>query len=114
MRAFMEINNYDLTKINDHMQSYLKWVLHVHSEQSPNGIDVRGEVKFILPDGEVTPQPWCRPQNDGPALRALSLTIYANTLIKAGQMDQVKLNLWTGDQSKFFGGAIKNDLDYVS
>ena len=37
----------------------------------------------------------------------------ANSLIAAGQKDYVTQYLWTGDSSKYHGGAIKYDLDYV-
>jgi glucoamylase len=84
MRAFMEVNDYDLSKIQSYMNSYVAWVTNVHQEQSPNNIDIRGEVKFNLPNGDVTNQAWCRPQNDGPALRALTLTLYANVLLNNG------------------------------
>ena len=54
----------------------------------------------------MTSAGWCRPQNDGPGLRAITLMIYANTLIANGQMDYVKKFLWTGSSS-YNGGAIK-------
>jgi len=38
-------------------------------EADPNGIDIRTEPKFNLPNGDVFTDPWCRPQNDGPGLR---------------------------------------------
>jgi len=39
--------------------------------------------------------------------------MYATALIKSGQSDYVKQYLWTGDSSKYNGGAIKFDLDWV-
>lgn len=41
-------------------------------KKSPFNLDIRQEVKFTIPDGQVFPQSWCRPQNDGPGLRALT------------------------------------------
>jgi glucoamylase len=41
------------------------------------------------------------------------LILAANSLIAAGQKDYVTEYLWTGDSSKYNGGAIKYDLDYV-
>lgn len=61
MRAFMEVNDYDLEKIDEHMKSYVGWVNRVHAEADPNNIDIRGEVKFNLPDGDVFTSGWCRP-----------------------------------------------------
>lgn len=43
--------------------------------EDPNGIDVRIEPKYYLPDGPVFDEGWCRPQNDGPGLRAISLMV---------------------------------------
>jgi len=76
MRAFMELNDYDLSKIDVHMKSYVSWVNRIHSEQDPNSVDIRGEVKYNLPNGDVYTGAWCRPQNDGPALRAITLIKY--------------------------------------
>jgi len=49
----MEVNDYDLNKIDTNMQLYVGWVSRVHAEKSPNNIDIRGEVKFNLPEGDV-------------------------------------------------------------
>lgn len=35
------------------MQNYVSWVNARHSEQDPNGIDVRVEPKYELPSGNV-------------------------------------------------------------
>jgi len=94
------------------LKAYSSWVLNVQSETDPNGIDVRTEPKFELPNGEPFAGGWCRPQNDGPGLRATSLMMFANTLIDQNDSTFVSENLWTGDGSKN-GGAIKYDLDYV-
>lgn len=51
-----------------------------------------------------------RPQNDGPALRAVTLITYANLLIAAGQKDYVSANMWNSDPSQ---AGINHDLDYV-
>lgn len=45
--------------------------------------------------------------------RATALILAANALIAAGQKDYVTEYLWTGDNNKYHGGAIKYDLDYV-
>jgi len=113
MRAFMELNDYDLSKIDANMQSYVRWINHIHSESDPNNVDIRGEVKFNLPDGDVFDKGWCRPQNDGAALRSIALIKYADVLTKNGKEDYIKANLWTGNAGSNFGGAVKYDLDYV-
>lgn len=95
------------------VKSYVNWVLKVQSESDPNGIDVRTEPKFNLPNGDVFSGGWCRPQNDGPGLRATALMIFADELIARNQTSYVSEYLWTGSSSKYHGGAIKYDLDYV-
>lgn len=52
-----------------------------------------GEPHFNC-DGTPFNQPWGRPQNDGPALRAIALIRLASDLIKSGQTVWVKQNLW--------------------
>lgn len=95
------------------MLDYVQFTLKTQTENDPNGIDVRVEPKFDLPNGEVYTGGWCRPQTDGPALRAKSLMMYANSLIKAGQQSYVNQYLWTNNQQTYNGGAIKFDLDWV-
>ncbi len=69
-----------------------------------------GEPRFNA-DGTVY-QKWGRPQNDGPALRALTLMRWANLLLDQNQTDWVRNNPYDGrfpSQS-----VIKNDLEYVA
>lgn len=68
-------------------------------------MDVRAEPKFYIPTGEVYTGAWCRPQHDGPALRAFSLLMFAENLQKNGK-DFSKL--WNIN-----GGLIKTDLDFL-
>ena len=37
---------------------------------------------------------WCRPQTDGPALRAMSMAKWGNILIDAGKEDEAKSVIW--------------------
>jgi hypothetical protein len=114
MRCFQETNpSGNFSDIENTVKSYIGWVLHNQNEADPNGIDVRTEPKFELPNGEVFSAAWCRPQNDGPGLRATTLMIAANSLIAKGESQYVKDNLWTGNSGVYHGGAIKYDLDYI-
>lgn len=97
---------------NSYMQSYVSWVLNVQNEPDPNGIDVRTEPKYNLPYGDVYTGGWCRPQTDGPGLRALTLINYANSLLENDDSDYIQQYLWTGSSS-YNGGAIKFDLDWI-
>jgi glucoamylase len=101
----MELNNFNLSIIQTHMNAYVGWIKHVQNEANPQGFpDIRINPKFELPNGEVFPGPWCRPQTDGPGLRSATLQIYSNILIENGQTDYVKKNLVS---------LIKDDLDWV-
>jgi len=70
-----------------------------------------GEPKFYV-DGSAFNQPWGRPQNDGPALRAITLIRFANLLIDEGKIALVREKLYDG---KFpTRTVIKEDLEFVA
>jgi glucoamylase len=94
-------------------KSYVNWIINTYSQTDPYGQDIRTEPKFELDNGSVYLGGWCRPQNDGPGLQAISLIMGADNLIKQNQTDWVKQFLWTGDKNKYNGGAIKYNLDYI-
>lgn len=52
---------------------YLKWIQLVQSKMDPNNIDIRTEPKYEIPSGDAYTGGWCRPQNDGPGLQAITL-----------------------------------------
>jgi len=113
MRALLDITPWG-TDVATRFQHYTQWVLHTQTETDPHpGADVRTEPKYNLPNGDVFAGAWCRPQTDGPALRAKTLMAYAAQLGRVGTLDEVKSYLWTNDASKYNGGAIKYDLDWV-
>lgn len=78
MNVYMDLHNSDYNAVKDHMEAYLGWVKRVQHVSDPNNIDVRTEPKFYLPEGRAYDGGWCRPQNDGPGLRALTLIHYAD------------------------------------
>jgi len=86
------------------MSAYQGWVKNVQSQKDPNGIDVRVEPKFEIPSGSPYSGGWCRPQNDGPGLRANTLAKWGAILMKNGKEDQAKNEVWP---------LMKNDLDWV-
>ena len=51
---------------------WVAWVKRSVAEQDPNNIDVRIEPKFDIPSGQPYTGGWCRPQTDGPGLRAIA------------------------------------------
>ncbi|MDZ4661535.1 MAG: glycoside hydrolase family 15 protein [Pseudomonadota bacterium] len=79
------------------------------NQHTPNPSNGPGEPKFNV-DGSAFTGDWGRPQNDGPALRAITLIRYANLLLNDGQKDKVRKLLYDGSSDS----VIKLDLEYVS
>jgi glucoamylase len=104
MRAFMEINDYNLSNIKSNMDKYVGWVRNVQSKKSPFGFDVVIEPKYTFPNGDVFTGGWGRPQTDGPGLRATTLALYAKKLIEEDLVDEAK-GIWED--------LIKKDLDWI-
>jgi glucoamylase len=102
------------TEYDRMLQAYAYWVVLRQVQQDPFGIDPRIEPKFEVPSGDVYNGSWCRPQNDGPGLRAITLIQYALDFIPRGGMAYVKEILWTGNPSIYKGGAIKYHLDWIT
>lgn len=69
-----------------------------------------GEPIFTVA-GDIYPFPWGRPQNDGPAIRALAMINYANALIKEGRLAEVN-KLYRAELPTT--SPIKRDLEFVS
>jgi glucoamylase len=113
MKSFQDTNPSNFSSIESTIKTYIQWELGLQNEADPNGIDVRIEPKFQLSNGQPYTDGWCRPQNDGPGLRATTMMLAARQLIDAGQMNYVKSYLWTNDPNVYHGGAIKYDLDYL-
>ncbi len=70
-----------------------------------------GEPKFNA-DGSTFTGAWGRPQNDGPALRAITLTAFARDLLHEGQVSYVRQALYDGQLPSH--SVIKLDLEYVA
>ncbi|MGZ3724648.1 MAG: glycoside hydrolase family 15 protein [Pseudobdellovibrio sp.] len=89
----------------------LNYIKFSQSNQRAGALTGLGEPKFYV-DGRPYDLPWGRPQNDGPALRALTLIKYAKSKIDDGQTDYVKQNLY--DSQLPSHSIIKADLEYVA
>jgi glucoamylase len=70
-----------------------------------------GEPKFNV-DGSAFNEPWGRPQNDGPALRAATLMLFADLLLRQGKKAYVIEKLYDGQIPSHT--VIKSDLEYVA
>lgn len=79
------------------------------NQSTPNVISGAGEPKFEV-DGSPYLGEWGRPQDDGPALRALVLTHFAGSLLNVGKEAVVRERLYNSSSKS----VIKFDLEYVS
>jgi glucoamylase len=96
------------------IDTYIHWINQLQQNTAANpGFDIQGEPKFNL-DGSVYQKPWGRPQNDGPALRALALIGFANTLITSNDSDYVRRYLYQPTLEHASMGVIKIDLEYIA
>lgn len=88
------------------------FVERAKSNQAASGFENLGEPKYNI-DGSPFTGPWGRPQNDGPALRAITLIRFANELLDhPGMFDYVKHSLYAAMEPSMVG--IKLDLEYVA
>jgi len=113
MGVIFDVRDYLSLDWQSYYKNYVKWVQHVHGDDDPNsGMLTLGEPKYFV-DGSVYNQPWGRPQNDGPALRARALMRFATFLLDNGEEDYVKQVLYkTGNLDD--PGVIKKDLEFVA
>jgi glucoamylase len=93
------------------LQKLQSYVTFSRSNQTANTLTGLGEPKFFV-DGTPWSGDWGRPQNDGPALRAITLSNLANSLLDAGQSAYVSKSLY--DAQTPSQTVIKNDLEYVA
>lgn len=85
------------------LKNYVSFELRAQHQTSKPGEDTLGQPKFNL-DGTVWEEPWGRPQNDGAALRAMTLM----------EIDEYfKANGRAHRESVVPIAAVMNDLDYV-
>ncbi|CAJ1375967.1 unnamed protein product [Effrenium voratum] len=54
------------------MGKWLSWVERSMNQPDPNDVDILVEPKYLIPQGTPYTGGWCRPQNDGPGLRAVA------------------------------------------
>lgn len=87
-----------LADIEGKMDAWVSWVERSVKQSDPHG-DIMAEPKFVIPSGLPYPGGWCRPQNDGPGLRAITLMAYA------AAKPAVAMRVWE---------SVKRDLDWVS
>eukprot|EP00931_Biecheleriopsis_adriatica_P074818 TRINITY_DN48808_c0_g1_i1.p1 TRINITY_DN48808_c0_g1~~TRINITY_DN48808_c0_g1_i1.p1 ORF type:complete len:494 (+),score=54.87 TRINITY_DN48808_c0_g1_i1:69-1484(+) len=92
--------------IENRMTSWLSWLEKSIQQKTPNTntitkmpMNILDEPKFEIPSGEVFKGSWCRPQNDGPGLRAITLIALAE------KYRNLKQRAWN---------LVKHHLDYAA
>jgi glucoamylase len=107
MDALASQLNTSSTVYTDMFERFIRFTSLIQSRPNPsNGV---GEPKFNM-DGTAYKDPWGRPQNDGPAIRAFALTKYLNH-VRAKNPNADVNYLYKPDLSP---SPIKTDLEYVS
>jgi len=90
----------DVKELFDH---YTAWVKKVQNQDDPHDIDVRTEPKYTIPDGKPFTGAWCRPQTDGPGLRARTIASYALKVVEESN----------GGDAQPLWDLVKKDLEWV-
>src|SRR4051812_48190278 len=86
------------------LRQYVRFSRKNQTDPQPMGLTGLGEPKFRV-DGTVFSAPWGRPQNDGPALRCITLCRWANLLLDQHPDDALVQNE--------IMPAVVGDLEYV-
>jgi len=94
IKAWMDVNDNNHDAVREVLEAYTGWVAKVQQKNDPNGIDVRIEPKFTIPDGEPYTGGWCRPQTDGPGLRAMALSKWGLLMKKNGRSAEASSDVW--------------------
>ncbi len=83
--------------------------------QDDAGLDNLGEPRFDF-SGKKYQGPWGRPQNDGPALRALTLIGFSRWLIlsQSPEAESLLPQLYKAEPFDKLTSLVKRDLEYVS
>jgi glucoamylase len=114
MKALIELA-YDPTTGADLKKVLLekidRWLIWEEGVQEQDQLTGLGEPRFNL-DGTPNLDAWGRPQNDGPALRALAVIRIAKEWIRNGRMMEVRSRLYAPVLPA--KSLIKRDLEYVA
>jgi glucoamylase len=73
------------------LKNYAAFSRNNQTSPQPTGFTGLGEPKFLV-DGTVFRSTWSRPQNDGPALRSITLCRWASSLLDENASDPVVQN----------------------
>jgi len=105
------IDYYSITLEHKYLNLIKNWVLAEFERQNEWSLTGLGEPKFYI-DGRAYSEPWGRPQNDGPALRAIAMIKLTRVLLKNGDVDFVSDYLYRPILPA--NSVIKKDLEYTA
>lgn len=105
------IDYYEQTKDSKVRKMIFTWVDAEAYRQNQPTFTGLGEPKYFI-DGSGYTGGWGRPQNDGPALRAISMIKFARLMLKEGNQDYVLKKLYHGVIPA--DSPIKKDLEYTA
>jgi glucoamylase len=112
MEALLKTSTF--ADVKNNMQLYATWVAGRQKEKDPHGQSVLTEPKYMLPDGSVFTGDWCRPQNDGPGLRAKTLMGFANAMRAAADNTTTTTTETELYITSDLWPTIQTDLDWVA
>lgn len=103
------------SNIESLLKNYVTWVEKIqNATASTANQDILGEPKFYV-TGQVYAGPWGRPQNDGPALRAITLLQFATHLPQSEHNQHyIHEHLYNNSLQHDSMGVIKRDLEYIA
>jgi glucoamylase len=105
------IDYYEIKKDPKIKKMIMTWIDAEAYRQNQPTFTGLGEPKYFI-DGSGYTGGWGRPQNDGPALRAISMIKFARMLLKEGNQDFVVRVLYSGVIPA--NSVIKKDLEYTA
>lgn len=108
-RAMVDL--YELKRDPKIKQMIFTWIEAEAYRQNQPTFTGLGEPKYFI-DGSGYTGGWGRPQNDGPALRAIAMIKFARLMLAEGQQDYVIRRLYHGVLPA--DSVIKKDLEYTA
>jgi glucoamylase len=105
------IDYYELTRDGRILKMIFTWIDAETYRQNQPTFTGLGEPKYFV-DGSGYTGGWGRPQNDGPALRAISMIKFARLMLMEGNQDFVLKKLYSGVIPA--NSPIKKDLEYTA
>lgn len=104
------IDYYELSRDQKIKKMIFTWIDAESYRQNQPTFTGLGEPKYFI-DGSGYTGGWGRPQNDGPALRAIAMIKFARLMLKEGNQDYVLKKLYHGVIPA--NSPIKKDLEYT-